>query len=748
MSDTNVKIILEVVDKNASVNTKKVSESFKEIERVSSKSLTTMRKQMTTTAALSKQKWKEQQDAAKISIEDQRARLIKFGIALAAIGVVAKKAFDFVKEVTLLSARVETLGIVTETMGRNVGFTVQEIRGFEESIQSMGITTIASREAIAQLIRAEIDLSESSKLARIAQDAAVIGGENSSQAFAALAVIISTGNTLMARSRGLMVDFQGANEDMAAQLGKTVGELTEAEKAQARLGEVMKQGKTITGVYEAAMDTAGKQALSYARVLEELKVATGVKFQDEFKKSINIVTEFTKTLTELTQAENALDKALELGLISVFDYNLEVLKIVFTEKEAIEVFDELVISILEQEAALREIEETTRTVRSVNVDYRDSIKKVTTSMLLQVDAAKLLKEQQKKLNEVLGLVGFSEDVDEVRESLEELRTEEQLLQDQLLGGELILSAADQESLDVALLRIIEINQEVEDLDAGGPLSELIALQDEMIETRGIVKDLTGGFITMDGQTFDGLTDELDGIQTEIGEVEAAWLRQSQQMILGKLAEQAALDGVVTDEEILAIQALGIEWGLVGTDALTAALFVGQAIDDMDGDISGITTGSMQTLLEQYATLIDKDITITTRFNTIGSPPSFAGGGGVQEDPFFGTTIPVTPTPSVITGGGNPNISVSEFGFGFARGTSRFPGGSLRIPPGFENDGFPMRVSSGEEVSVTPRGQSRNGNVGITKEEMEGIMLRTLIEFSQIIGANTNTINRSIFEDII
>jgi hypothetical protein len=33
------------------------------------------------------------------------------------------------------------------------------------------------------------------------------------------------------------------------------------------------------------------------------------------------------------------------------------------------------------------------------------------------------------------------------------------------------------------------------------------------------------------------------------------------------------------------------------------------------------------------------------------------------------------------------------------------GGEFTVPPGYENDSFPMRVQSGERVSVIPAGES-------------------------------------------
>ena len=57
---------------------------------------------------------------------------------------------------------------------------------------------------------------------------------------------------------------------MATQLGKITGELTEAEKTQARVNVVMEAGANITGTYAAAMETMGKQLTSLPRITKDV----------------------------------------------------------------------------------------------------------------------------------------------------------------------------------------------------------------------------------------------------------------------------------------------------------------------------------------------------------------------------------------------------------------------------------------------------------------------------------------------
>jgi hypothetical protein len=90
---------------------------------------------------------------------------------------------------------------------------------------------------------------------------------------------------------------------------------------------------------------------------------------------------------------------------------------------------------------------------------------------------------------------------------------------------------------------------------------------------------------------------------------------------------------------------------------------------------------IQELIGFLNTLADKIASI--------KPPSLGGGGGDTGSKSFGGS------PSAGGGGG----ASSNAGKGFASG------GDFIVPPGYPNDSYPMRVSSGERVQVTPAGQA-------------------------------------------
>ena len=90
------------------------------------------------------------------------------------------------------AARYKTLGVVLSNVGKNAGYLRSELDRNVKVLEKQGIAMARARQASIQMIQAHIDLTQSSKLARIAQDAAVIGNLNSSEAFEKLIYGIQT----------------------------------------------------------------------------------------------------------------------------------------------------------------------------------------------------------------------------------------------------------------------------------------------------------------------------------------------------------------------------------------------------------------------------------------------------------------------------------------------------------------------------------------------------------------------------
>lgn len=186
----------------------------------------------------------------------------------------------------LLNARFETMGVAMNMVGKNAGYSSTQMHEYELSLRKAGIAQIEARETLSRMAQAQLDLSKTTELARVAQDAAVIGGINSSEAFERLVNGIQTAQTETLRTIGINVNFQKSYEDMAKQLGVNVNTLNENQKAQARMNIVLEYGARIAGTYEAAMGTAGKQLTSMRRYIDDLKVKFGEVFNEALTASV------------------------------------------------------------------------------------------------------------------------------------------------------------------------------------------------------------------------------------------------------------------------------------------------------------------------------------------------------------------------------------------------------------------------------------------------------------------------------
>lgn len=212
--------------------------------------------------------------------------------ALAGLGI-----SKFITETSALHQRYEQLGLILGVVGANTGNLRSEIDKTVESVKNQGISMIESRQTVLKLMQSNIELSEATKLARLAQDAATIGNVNSSQALDSLIHGVTSAQVEVLRTIGINVSFEQSYKKLADSLGVATTELTENQKMQARLNEVLGKAPDIAGAYAASMENAGKMMKSTARLTEDLKVSVGGLFDDTAMFAVTAYTESLKTLT-------------------------------------------------------------------------------------------------------------------------------------------------------------------------------------------------------------------------------------------------------------------------------------------------------------------------------------------------------------------------------------------------------------------------------------------------------------------
>jgi hypothetical protein len=145
------------------------------------------------------------------------SRLTSFAKTASAAFAGVKRA-DLAKSATLTAAKYEMAGVSMYQVGKNAGYSQKELDSYTRSLEKTGIAMMESRQLVTQLASAQVDLSNTSKLARVAQDAAVIGGVNSTQAFERLTLGVIKSDAQILRSIGINVNWEASYQKMADSL--------------------------------------------------------------------------------------------------------------------------------------------------------------------------------------------------------------------------------------------------------------------------------------------------------------------------------------------------------------------------------------------------------------------------------------------------------------------------------------------------------------------------------------------------
>ena len=212
-------------------------------------------------------------------------------------GFLALEGVRWVKDLADTAARNEVLATVLHVVGKNAGYSREELDKADRSIQKLGITAQASRQSMTQFLQGGFKLDKLEALAKAAQDTAVVLGTDSSEAFQRMITAVQTMNTLSLRTMGIIVTNEQAQERYAAKIGKTANQLTLMQQQEALLQATLDKSKKLQGAYGEAMGNVGKQITSLARFQEQLAATVGSALLPAYGA---LVDEFTLLLKHLT----------------------------------------------------------------------------------------------------------------------------------------------------------------------------------------------------------------------------------------------------------------------------------------------------------------------------------------------------------------------------------------------------------------------------------------------------------------
>lgn len=212
------------------------------------------------------------------------------------------KGLSELGDATKLAARIEVMSHVLVMTGKNAGYTASELKKTQRGIQALGIATQEAIQIEQLFIQAQLDVADAGKLARAAQDLAVISGQNSSEAAQTLTQAIVAQRPILLKQFGIIANLDDIYERMAKSLGKNKTALTEQEKRQGFFNEIMRQSAVVAGSYETAMADVGKQMTSLPRYFADASAAVGQHFLPVMRDVIGASTKVLKSITEMFES--------------------------------------------------------------------------------------------------------------------------------------------------------------------------------------------------------------------------------------------------------------------------------------------------------------------------------------------------------------------------------------------------------------------------------------------------------------
>ena len=216
---------------------------------------------------------------------------IASGAAIAGLIAFGVKSFK-------AAAEVERLDLALEAVGASSGKGYQALKETSDSMRRLGIQAAVAQQTTLKFAQSNIDLSKATALATTAQDLSVASNTSAEQALQSVTFAVTTGNTRVLRQIGITTGASDAYERYARSIGKAAKDLTMAERRQAVVNLVLKEGTKAAGAYALALESPAKLITLFGDLHNELQVAMGGALVKGFGPIIKSAFKFEKTIID------------------------------------------------------------------------------------------------------------------------------------------------------------------------------------------------------------------------------------------------------------------------------------------------------------------------------------------------------------------------------------------------------------------------------------------------------------------
>lgn len=229
---------------------------------------------------------------------------IASGAAIAGLIAFGVKSFK-------AAAEVERLDLALEAVGASSGKGYEALKSASDGMRALGINAAAAQKTTLKFAQSNIDLSQATLLAKTAQDLSVASSMTAEEALQSITFAVTTGNTRVLRQIGITTGASDAYQRYANTIGKAAKDLTMAERRQAVVNLVMKEGTKAAGAYALAMESPAKLITMFADLHDDLQVTMGAVLVKGFGPIIKSAFKFEKTIIASIESGGKLSVILE-----------------------------------------------------------------------------------------------------------------------------------------------------------------------------------------------------------------------------------------------------------------------------------------------------------------------------------------------------------------------------------------------------------------------------------------------------
>ena len=234
-------------------------------------------------------------------------------LATQAVGAVAsfgEKIISSGVEMARTAGRADELRLVAQYVGASYGQTTQQVDDQIAAIQKSGIRYDMAARAVVDMTEAQLDMSKSTDLVKIAQASAIKSGADSSATLQNIIYGIRTLQPEVLRTAGITTSLEEAMASYTDEAGNHIKAVTGQEKQQALFNSVMQKGAGLLGLYDAAMQEPEKRLRSLDRVTYEISRTVGENFKLAFGGGVGILEYFTKSILKAVSDGGAFQETL------------------------------------------------------------------------------------------------------------------------------------------------------------------------------------------------------------------------------------------------------------------------------------------------------------------------------------------------------------------------------------------------------------------------------------------------------